>query len=191
MDMQRDVIRSKGIFRTTTKLVGVLCLIASCGGNSQGLDPSNSAVSQKESQIQPIVHQETSEIELGYNSEFNSLPLDNSDLLEEVIVLNHFLERPAESQCSLNFSVKNEGERCLLDFVEGNVILGNEEESKQVVKASFAQRFGAETGNGLELGSGEIMSLEVPLKSGSEIDCSLTKSVNINISCVNASRLGS
>ncbi len=191
MNTEKDNVSKKGIFRTTTKLVGVLCLMASCGGSSQAKDPSNSVVIQEPSQVQSTANNNIVESELGSSLDFDILPLDNSGLLEEVAVLKYFLESPDENQCLLNFSLKNVGERCLLDFVAGKVILKNREESEQLVKASFSQPFGTETGNGLELGSGEIMSLEVPLRSKSAMDCSLAQSVNINVSCVNASRLGS
>ena len=82
MNTEKDNVSKKGIFRTTTKLVGVLCLMASCGGSSQAKDPSNSVVIQEPSQVQSTANNNIVESELGSSLDFDILPLDNSGLLE-------------------------------------------------------------------------------------------------------------
>jgi len=191
-------ISDKKALRISLRILGTLCIVASCAL----LEVSRNMYSSSTSKARAVT---TAGINTEANGEIaENKPVmnirsfeaagDSDSLQEEIGVAGFFLRNPLpkeeKSSCLLNVALRNNGKRCLLDFVSGSVMAKSEKIAGVESKASFSEPFGRSSGKGLELGAGEVVTLETRIQSSSVLECSNIAAVDIEVSCINAARLG-
>ncbi len=191
-------ISKENALRVSLRIIGSLCILGSFLMLDTARKMYGSPINEANAVVTAKVDTKTSGKTADNIPVVNIRSVDSieegSNLQEEIAVAGFFLRSSKSEQnqplCSLNVALRNNGKRCLLDFVSGSVIGDREKFAGDEVRASFSEPFGRDSGEGLELGAGQIVTLETPIQSSTFVECSKIVAVDIEVSCMNASSLG-